>query len=225
VTAKQTAQICPALPSVQKRGPRPTKSRAPTQDRARETQQACIDAAEQLLVEVGYAAASTNAVARRAGVSIGSLYQYFDDKDAVFRAVVNRHRAEMHPLIADTLSLMDDPKKDLLEVTLALLRQMAEVHARNPRLMRALQSELGWLEHDEHEETAILERVQPIVEARTSACPKRALVVAHLMVTTVNHLARWMVHGRPRELDEAQCIAGIGRMLEALLGEPGHALQ
>lgn len=64
--------------------------RKPTQDRAEATVTAILDATAELLVRDGYAKASTNRIARRAGVSIGSLYHYFDDKDAIVKALVER---------------------------------------------------------------------------------------------------------------------------------------
>ena len=55
----------------------------PRQRRARETERAILIAAERVLVEEGPAAFNTNRVAERAGVSIGSLYQYFPNKAAI----------------------------------------------------------------------------------------------------------------------------------------------
>ncbi len=63
------------------------KRRTPRQARATETVGTILEAAAQVLEAGGLAAFTTNAVAERAGVSIGTLYQYFADKDAILRAV------------------------------------------------------------------------------------------------------------------------------------------
>ena len=62
----------------------------PKQGRAVATVTAIVDAAARILTEDGYAAASTNRVAERAGVSIGSLYEYFPGKEAVFAELRKR---------------------------------------------------------------------------------------------------------------------------------------
>jgi AcrR family transcriptional regulator len=64
--------------------------RKPTQERAEVTVQAILDATALILVDEGYAKVSTNRIARRAGVSIGSLYHYFADKDAITEALLER---------------------------------------------------------------------------------------------------------------------------------------
>src|SRR2546427_6536509 len=68
------------------------RRRQPVQARAQRTLQAIVQAAAQILVKEGEAALTTNRIAERAGVSIGTLYQYFPDKQAVFRAM----RSEEH---------------------------------------------------------------------------------------------------------------------------------
>ncbi len=69
-----------------------TKSltRKAKQARSKVTVQVILDAAAQVLVRDGYGHATTNRIAERAGVSVGSLYQYFDDKDAVFVGLIDR---------------------------------------------------------------------------------------------------------------------------------------
>ena len=59
-------------------------TRKPVQRRSREAVSAIKTAAAQVLVERGYPQATTNHIAKRAGVSIGTLYQYFPNKDAIF---------------------------------------------------------------------------------------------------------------------------------------------
>jgi AcrR family transcriptional regulator len=60
------------------------------QDRSRQTVDAVLEAAAQVLSSEGYARATTNRIAERAGVSVGPIYQYFRDKDAIFDALIRR---------------------------------------------------------------------------------------------------------------------------------------
>ena len=82
---------------------RPRKK--PKQDRAKITRDAILEAAAHILAEGGYPALNTNKIARRAGVSIGSLYQYFPNKEAVVASLieqeVNKDRDFLEALFAD----------------------------------------------------------------------------------------------------------------------------
>ena len=69
------------------------KRRIPRQIRAEETVSAILEAAAQVLEAGGLAGFTTNAVAERAGVSIGTLYQYFADKRAILVAAAQRELA------------------------------------------------------------------------------------------------------------------------------------
>jgi AcrR family transcriptional regulator len=171
------------------------------------------------LVEAGYAASSTNAIARRAGVSIGSVYQYFGGKEDVFRAVVRRHRAAVKPLVASSLARMAEPENDWIEVVLDLLRSMARVNADHPRLMAAIERELGWLEHDDDEEFVLSEQVAGILRLRTTLPPRERAVNARLLIVALVPLSRWLVHSKPRELDTELFVKGVGKMLHGLVDE------
>ncbi len=81
----------------------PTPRKVPRQARARATVDAILDAAARLLVEQGYADTTTNSVAEIAGVSIGSLYQYFPNKDALIVALHRRHAQQMHAVMTAAL--------------------------------------------------------------------------------------------------------------------------
>ncbi len=68
-----------------------TVRRKPTQARSERTVARILDAAAHVFAELGYTATTTNHVAKAAGVSIGSLYQYFPNKDALLVALEERH--------------------------------------------------------------------------------------------------------------------------------------
>lgn len=177
-----------------------------------------VEAAGQLLVETGYARASTNEIARRAGVSVGSLYQYFAGKEDIFREILQRHRERVLPTIMAAFARMAEPEEDLVQTTLDLLRSMARVNAENPRLMAVIEHELGWLEHEDDAERDLVERLAEILRRRHAVAPTRIAATAQLLIVTVAPLSRWLVHGKPAELDTEILIEGVGRMLRGLLG-------
>ena len=86
------------------------RRKIPAQPRARATVQVVLEAATQLLEAVGERGFNTNAVAERAGVSIGTLYRYFPDKRSILTALARR---EMETVNAATASLLSRKKGDL----------------------------------------------------------------------------------------------------------------
>jgi AcrR family transcriptional regulator len=198
--------------------PPPSERRRPRQSRAWDTTNAIVDAAEYLLVEVGYARASTNAIARRAGVSVGSLYQYFADKEAVFRAVVARHGQEIKPEIEQALQRLELPGADLVDETLCLLRRLAHINSTKPQLLEAIERELGHLGHELEVRTRVIDRVRPIVARQLGFAAEDLEVRVTLLVETITHLSRWLIHSKPKDLPVEPFVAATGRMLGALLG-------
>jgi AcrR family transcriptional regulator len=65
--------------------------RVPTQARSRERVERILDAAAEVFSEIGYDAATTEAIAVRAGTSIGSIYQFFPNKQALYDAIATRY--------------------------------------------------------------------------------------------------------------------------------------
>ncbi|MFN8070449.1 MAG: TetR/AcrR family transcriptional regulator [Mycobacterium sp.] len=82
--------------SVPRRAPTPEGSRrAPVQERSRQTVTRILDAAAAIADEQGVDAATTRAIADRAGVSYPSLYRFFADRDAILDELLERHCAEL----------------------------------------------------------------------------------------------------------------------------------
>ena len=115
----------------------PLKPRkTPRQQRAAETVAAIIEAAAQVLETGGFEGFNTNAIARRAGVSIGSLYQYFPGKDALTIALMNR---EANRCYEDTRAMLEEPTAEAaLDY---LIRAAVRQQLQRPALARLLDVE------------------------------------------------------------------------------------
>lgn len=115
---------------------RTSPRKAPLQDRSKATVDAIIGAMTRVLIRDGWDAASTNRVAFEAGVSVGSLYQYFPSKEALVLAVMERHALAMtEKLQARMMQLASAP---LEEAATQLVHLFIESHQTNPKLHRVL---------------------------------------------------------------------------------------
>jgi AcrR family transcriptional regulator len=75
-----------------------TLRRQPQQARGERRIAELLDAADRVFAAVGYEAATTNAIAREAGASVGSLYQFFPDKEALLLALAGRYRSALYEI-------------------------------------------------------------------------------------------------------------------------------
>jgi len=167
--------------------------RRPRQARARATTDAILTAAARVLAARGYAATTTNHVAAEAGVSIGSLYEYYPSKDALVVAILEAHIAEATTVLdeaAATVRARPDASLDWMIGT--FVAAMVRLHASDPGLHRVL-----------FEEAPLPARVR-----RTLATVEQAMV-AH----TTDLLRR---HPAVRVADPALAAALVVRTVEAL---------
>jgi len=114
------------------------RRRTPSQRRARETVEAIVQAAAQVFARHGYAAGTTNRIADRAGVSVGSVYQYFPNKDALLVAVHDVHQQEAKGIVGGLLDDWRDEPRDLSDRLRRFLRAIVGMHTRSPALHRVL---------------------------------------------------------------------------------------
>lgn len=128
-----------SIRSVQRKLPR----KQPSQVRSRQTVEAIIEAAARILEDQGQAGFTTNAVAELAGVSVGSLYQYFPDKEALTGALIAR---ETSLLLADAeLAIYEKSGSIALEM---LIEAAVRHQLRRPALARLLDFEEGCMPLD-----------------------------------------------------------------------------
>ncbi|WP_437504194.1 TetR/AcrR family transcriptional regulator [Sorangium sp. So ce1099] len=121
-----------------------TPRKEPRQARSRFLVETIVEAAARVFDEHGYDGANTNRIARIAGVSVGSVYQYFPNKDALVTALHERHVRQMLRLLEQVGAV--DGGASLREATEVLVARGLEVHRTEPRLQRLLHADLPTLE-------------------------------------------------------------------------------
>ena len=114
--------------------------RRPKQRRARQTVEAVLDAVIRLLKRHSGETITTNRIAEVAGVSIGSLYQYFPDKRAIFTALHQRHIDQIDRLVQN--QLVQHAASSLEQLMRALIKAMIDAHASDPELFELLMTEV-----------------------------------------------------------------------------------
>ena len=110
--------------------------KSPVQARSAASVNAILEATIQVLLRVGKERLTTTRVALRAGVSVGTLYQYFPNKSALLQAVVKRHLGE----ITEAVERVCDEQKGntLSQMTTALINAFFAAKMKNPKTSVAL---------------------------------------------------------------------------------------
>ena len=115
---------------------RTTPRKRPRQARSRATVDTVLEATARVLVKHGFDGLTTNLVADTAGVSIGSLYQYFPNKAALVGALIERHVETMTSLALGELTRV--ARLPVGEAIRSVIEVMISAHAVHPELHRVL---------------------------------------------------------------------------------------
>jgi AcrR family transcriptional regulator len=110
--------------------------RKPKQRRARQTVDAVLDAVLRLLKREGFDSLTTNRIAEVAGVSIGSVYQYFPDKRGIFIALHQRHIEQVDRLVQE--KLLEHAASPLDMLLRAMIEAMVDAHTTDPELFELM---------------------------------------------------------------------------------------
>ena len=111
-----------------------------SQERSRATDEALVEATARILVKEGFDKASTNRIAAVAGVSVGSLYQYFPGKEALVVAVIERHQQEIMQTVRGELAeVLAQPVEKAIRKLVAVA---VKAHRVDPKLHRVLAEQI-----------------------------------------------------------------------------------
>lgn len=196
---------------------RPRKQ--PKQDRSVETRSRILDAAARVFAEHGYSAGTTNRIADEAGLSVGSLYQYFPNKDSILvelsRAHVAAGTARLHELLGADLP-------DGLEARLRLaVRATISAHDDDHRLHQVLFEEAPrpapFLDELRTVEEALVALVAAMLDDDPEVDVPDTTLAARMVVTTVESLVHRFIAREPGTLDVEAFEEDLVRMLSRYL--------
>ena len=181
------------------RRPQKNPRKLASQKRSRFTVNALLEATARVLKKEGYDRASTNKIAATAGVSIGSLYQYFPSKEALVAAVIERHTQELSQVAHKALLKVAGRPIEIAvrEFVVAAI----DAHRVDPRLHRVLAEEVprtGRLENIEAIERNARTLFRNYLEAHRDEIDVTDLdLAAFIFVTTVEALTHSAVLRNP----------------------------
>jgi AcrR family transcriptional regulator len=189
--------------------------RTPQQARSQQRVNLILDTAADLFAEVGYEPATTNSIAERAGISIGSLYRYFSDKDAILRALAKRHQEQVRGIFDDVFSgdLVYLPLDVLLD---RLIDPFVELHTACPAYKQILLGSDVSADIAAANEELDQEIVRRMAEVLQLTAPGMDAERAHLVATVckaqVKALLSLVGSSDDREF-QSQVTAEVKRML------------
>lgn len=201
---------------------RTKRRRKPRQERSRRKVAAILRAARRLLEQEGAAALNTNRIAREAGVGIGTLYEYFPNKEAVASALTEQLAAEEAAAIAQCFD--DSADEELADGIAAIVRVVFEQYLAHSQLFDALYALRRVARTIGHRpgERMILAAVHQRLAAHRQALALDDLdLAAFVCFHMVESLAKQMVSQRDPAWDDETCIGEITTAALRYLGIDG----
>ena len=174
------------------------KGRTPRQARSRATVDAILVAAAHILKTQGVARVTTNRIAERAGVSVGSLYQYFPNKQAVLDALRERYAAWFDAVLDEEIE-----KRNVLPLRAAVrsaVDRILAMHRIDPALHAQISSDARPLTPDELREFRRL--MQSYLEEHAASLrPMDAALASYVGTRAMEALLHGTAHDEPEWLE------------------------
>jgi AcrR family transcriptional regulator len=173
--------------------------KSPSQERSRQTVERILDAAARIFHEQGYAGATTNDIADEAGLSIGSLYQYFPNKDALLAALTKRHITTTTSSLAVMIGKL--PEDSGFDVILrAVVRFLVEQHDLDDLHLLVMHTSPRTHEINlelEQAKTQLVE-ITSVLLAKMNIIEDQQMLISRMVVATIDAAVHDVIIRQPR---------------------------
>lgn len=157
--------------------------KAPTQERSRQTVSTILEACQKILIREGFFGVTTDKIAKEAGVSIGSLYQFFGNKESVVSAVIHHmFKTDQEHMMArakelDALPTLEEKVRRFVDIGVELYQRNSELRSKLQNIQTYLTDESFYNSTMKSYEELVLRYIPP-------APGRNAQKVAYILVTT-----------------------------------------
>jgi AcrR family transcriptional regulator len=192
--------------------------KTPVQERSNASVQAIQEAAVQVLLSAGKEGLTTRKVADRAGVSVGTLYQYFPNKSAMLQAVLRNHLEG----VARAIHVVCEQYKgaSLDEMAIALVQEFMKaklLHVEVSRALYQVSDDVGGAEIARKNAAGNVAAVAALLESAKENLTEDSQIVASIVLSTMAGVSRRMLEARLREGELEAMQQGLATMVRAYL--------
>lgn len=189
----------------------------PLQRRSRATVEAILQAAAQVFSQYGYTEGTTDKVAARAGVSIGSLYQYFPNKDSLLIALARHHMDEAFGVLGDLLEDEGTNSSGLHEMVRRFVNAIMQLHEGAPQLHRVLFNEaplpLDFLQEKETRERQFSDQLLTALSRYPEVTVEAPSHAAYMVVQVAEGMIHSFVLFPPEKITATEMVNELVDML------------
>jgi AcrR family transcriptional regulator len=194
-----------------------SRRKQPQQERSQAMVQAILTATAHILTTEGYERFTTNKVAEHAGVSIGSLYQYFPNKESLLLALAEPHANQMMQLAQDHLEDVED--RSISEVIQQIVAAAIAAHRINPKLHCVLPERVP---HSQMMQQFDLSKIENLLRSfLAQRCdqlqPKNLDLTVFMLERTIRAIIYGAVTEHPELLQTGELEQELTAMLSAYL--------
>lgn len=159
-----------------------------------------MEATTRVLKKRGYSGTNTNLIAEVAGVSVGSIYQYFPNKESIIATLYQRHVLQMREIMIHALASSEN--MTLYAAMKALVNAHIEAHMVEPELHNVLEIQIPFLRFQKDNATAehdFYNRIQTLLEKHRHEIRRPNLELAiYIVIRMINSLIHQTILQPPR---------------------------
>ena len=192
-----------------------SQRKSPQQARSKATVEAILEGTAQVLMGLGYAKMTTTKVAKRAGVSVGTLYQYFADKEALVRALWAMRSARTKAAMAEAAMAEDAATAEQrIEAVLGAVLRTKSEHPDLTTQLNAAMTEIDGKAHLRRMQDENMTMVRGLIAAHADELPVEDVeLAAFVTVNAIEGVIAAAVATRPIELDDPALLNALTGML------------